>query len=93
MGRNLEAFHIQQESEQLWDDLAESSFQGGEFLTSKTLRKLADNELPPAKVLRIGVAKPGESDLLAGWALLLRKRYGIRYNYQFSTILLRTALA
>jgi hypothetical protein len=78
-----QAVLIDQSNESLWEALVQNSAQGGDFLRSGILRELADNEVPKAEVLRVGVLSPEEDSLLAGWALLIRKRLGIRYNSNF----------
>lgn len=78
-----QAIRIDQNNEHLWETLVQNSAQGGDFLRSDILRELAANEVPKAELVRVGVLSPEGDSLLAGWALLIRKRFGIRYNTNF----------
>lgn len=66
----------------VWDAFVEESPQGNAFLASSTLRLLASNEHPVATVRRVG-GFSSEGVLDAGWAVLVRKRMGIRYCSSF----------
>jgi len=67
----------------LWDAFVRRSPNGNAFLLSQTLYALAAHETPVAIVRRIGVFSVGESSLEAGWAVLVRRRVGIRYCSSF----------
>lgn len=66
----------------LWDAFVDASPQGNAFLLSDTLRILARNEHPPARVHRVG-AFTAEGTLDAAWGVLVRKRGPLRYATQF----------
>ncbi len=74
---------IDDSNEFLWEQLIRKSSQGGEFLSSAVLKKLACSETPRAELVRLGVPTEDGQSLLAGWALLIRRRWGIRYNSNF----------
>lgn len=79
----LTVIKIDESNEYLWERLAGESAQGGEFLRSNILKKLADGEIPRARLVRLGVPSEDGQSLLAGWALLIRRRWRIRYNSNF----------
>jgi len=66
-----------------WDAFVRRSPNGNAFLLSETLSALAANETPVASVRRIGVFAVGTSTLEAGWAVLVRRRAGVRYCSSF----------
>ncbi len=65
-----------------WDELIRASPQGNAFLRSDTLRVLAAHERPAARVRRVGAFQE-DGVLAAGWAVLVRRRAGIRYCSSF----------
>lgn len=79
----LEVIRIDEQTEPLWEELAKTSAQGGEFLYSDNLRTMAAHETPRAELVRLAVIDPDQEGLLAGWALLVRRRLGIRYSSNF----------
>ena len=79
----LNVIRIDETTEPLWEQLAKTSAQGGEFLYSENLRTMAAHETPRAKLVRLAVPDPDGEGLLAGWALLVRRRLGIRYSSNF----------
>lgn len=84
MGNRVEAFEVTAEQDSIWDQFVLSSAQGGDFLKTDVLFSLSKNEIPAAKVIRLALASPDQPDLfLAGWAFLVRKRYGVSYNSSF----------
>lgn len=73
---------LQPAEDALWDELVRVSPQGNAFLRSGTLRALAANERPTALVRRVGAFQE-DGVLTAGWAVLARRRGGIRYCSSF----------
>jgi len=65
-----------------WDALVLASPQGNSFLLSSTLNALARNEHPVAVPRRVMAFAPS-GDCLAGWAVLRRRRFGMRYCSSF----------
>lgn len=65
-----------------WDAFVRRSPNGNSFLLSATLRTLAAHEIPVAQIRRIG-AFAEEGILEAGWAVLVRRRAGMRYCSSF----------
>ncbi|MEI8205468.1 MAG: hypothetical protein WCG03_01165 [Kiritimatiellales bacterium] len=65
-----------------WDAFVRRSPNGNAFLLSATLRALAAHETPVAQVRRIGAFAEGGT-LEAGWAVLVRRRAGMRYCSSF----------
>lgn len=70
------------DEEALWDAFVDASPQGNAFLLSQTLRTLARNEHPPARVHRVG-AFTSDGTLDAAWGVLVRTRGPFRYATQF----------
>lgn len=67
----------------LWDDLVTQTVDAGDFLRSDILRRLADSERPAAELVRLVVEDQKSGGPVAGWALLVRRRLGLRYSTQF----------
>lgn len=66
-----------------WNELVCASPIGNAFLQSATLVALAANEVPRAQVWRVGAFAADSGRLEAGWAVLKRRRLGIRYCSSF----------
>lgn len=73
---------LQPTEDALWDDLVRASPQGNAFLQIATLRLLAAHEHPVARVWRVA-AYQEDGTLAGGWAVLVRRRAGIRYCSSF----------
>lgn len=73
---------LRSDEEACWDDFVRSSPNGNAFLLSATLQMLAARESPAAEVRRVGAFSAGGA-LEAGWAVLVRRRAGIRYCSSF----------
>lgn len=74
---------LRTDEDALWDAFVRRSPNGNAFLLSETLSALAANETPVASVRRIGAFVAGTSTLEAGWAVLVRRRAGVRYCSSF----------
>lgn len=83
MGSKVTVRKLKAEEHALWDALTASSPDGGDFLRSDVLRRLAEGEHPQAEVVRLVVEDEKAGGPVAGWALLVRRRMGLRYSTQF----------
>lgn len=73
---------LQTEDDTRWEELVRVSAQGNAFLRMATLRLLAAHEHPVAQVWRVGAFQE-DGRLAGGWAVLVRRRVGIRYCSSF----------
>ena len=70
------------EDEVRWEAFVRASPQGNAFMDAATLHLLASHERPTARVRRVGAFQE-DGALAAGWAVLVRRRAGIRYCSSF----------
>jgi len=67
----------------VWDNLVKQTPDAGDFLRSTCLWNLTDTLNPSATLVRLVVEDEKAGGPVAGWALMIRRRLGVRYNTQF----------